>query len=184
MCSYFDNFSDKKPDKRCCDAEGCTEEGSYRAPRSREDLSSYYWFCLQHVQAYNRQWDYCAGMSAVELEIMIRQSVLGERPTWSPAMHQHMDRLLRRKAEAFRWAKEEETGDMPAPPMKPELHAALRILGFNAHVSLSEVRKRYLDMVKELHPDLNQADPVKEDKLKKINRAYDLLKKELEIADF
>ena len=32
------------------------------------DLDEFYWFCLQHVAAYNRSWDYFQGMGQEEIE--------------------------------------------------------------------------------------------------------------------
>ena len=42
---------------------GCEAMGEYRAPKSRRDLKDYWWFCLEHVRAYNSTWDYYKGMS-------------------------------------------------------------------------------------------------------------------------
>ncbi len=53
---------------RFCDQPDCLAEGPYPAPRSREDLRQYYWFCLDHVRAYNRAWNFYAGMSEAEVE--------------------------------------------------------------------------------------------------------------------
>ena len=38
---------------RTCDMPGCTATGDYRAPKSRTSLNEYWWFCLEHVRAYN-----------------------------------------------------------------------------------------------------------------------------------
>ena len=48
---------------RTCDSPGCEALGEYRAPKSRRDLKNYWWFCLEHVRAYNSTWDYYKGMS-------------------------------------------------------------------------------------------------------------------------
>ena len=52
---------------RRCDHPDCAEAGEHRAPRDR-GLKEYYWFCLEHVRAYNAAWDYFRGMSATEIE--------------------------------------------------------------------------------------------------------------------
>jgi hypothetical protein len=41
---------------RLCDHPGCAAAGDYRAPRSRNRLDVFFWFCLDHVRAYNAQW--------------------------------------------------------------------------------------------------------------------------------
>lgn len=43
-----------------CDFPGCNKPGEYRAPKNR-GLKEYYWFCLEHVQAYNAKWNYYEG---------------------------------------------------------------------------------------------------------------------------
>ena len=68
---------------RRCDHAGCKKAGEYRAPKSRRQLKDYYYFCLDHVQAYNKAWNYHAGMSAEEIERHMHAAVLGERPRWA-----------------------------------------------------------------------------------------------------
>ena len=53
---------------QCCDQPGCDKAGEYRAPRSRTALNQYFWFCLEHVRAYNASWDFYKGMSAAQIE--------------------------------------------------------------------------------------------------------------------
>jgi curved DNA-binding protein CbpA len=42
-----------------------------------------------------------------------------------------------------------------------------------------QLRSRYLTLVKKHHPDVNQGDPLAEDRLKDINEAYKILQKAL-----
>ena len=44
--------------------------GEYRAPKGRERLNEYFWFCLNHVREYNKAWDYYAGMSERECHLV------------------------------------------------------------------------------------------------------------------
>src|SRR5579884_3167615 len=67
---------------RSCDHPGCEAGGDFRAPRSRLELNHYFWFCLEHVRAYNLAWNYYAGMSQAEIEAEIRQDTVWQRPTW------------------------------------------------------------------------------------------------------
>ena len=67
---------------RSCDHPGCIAGGEYRAPKSRLDLHDYYWFCLEHVRAYNSAWNYYVGMSDAEIEAEIRHDTVWQRPTW------------------------------------------------------------------------------------------------------
>ena len=67
---------------RCCDLPGCGAPGEYRAPKSRLNLREYWWFCLEHVRAYNSTWDYYKGMSPVEMERELRADTAWQRPSW------------------------------------------------------------------------------------------------------
>ena len=53
---------------RLCAAEGCTAEAHYPAPKSRDALRDYIWFCLEHIRAYNKSWNYYEGLQGAALE--------------------------------------------------------------------------------------------------------------------
>src|SRR5581483_11385072 len=71
-----------EPPLRLCDHPGCECGGDFRAPRSRLELNHYFWFCLDHVRAYNAAWNYYAGMSEREIEAEIRRDTVWQRPSW------------------------------------------------------------------------------------------------------
>ena len=71
---------------RPCDRPDCAAFGEYRAPRDRQHLNEYFWFCLEHVREYNQIWNYYAGMSLEEVEAATRADILGQRPTWPLGM--------------------------------------------------------------------------------------------------
>src|SRR5258708_32746139 len=70
------------PPMRPCGHPGCAGRGDFRAPRSKSELNAFYWFCLDHVRAYNAAWNYYAGMSEAEIEAEIRSDTVWQRPTW------------------------------------------------------------------------------------------------------
>src|SRR5205814_2106987 len=76
----LDGEADTPP--RLCDHPGCIAGGDFRAPKSRLDLHDYYWFCLEHVRAYNSAWNYYAGMSDAEIEAEVRHDTVWQRPSW------------------------------------------------------------------------------------------------------
>ena len=55
--------AEPEPPARGCDHPGCAGGGEFRAPKSRLEIERYYWFCLEHVRAYNSAWNYYAGMN-------------------------------------------------------------------------------------------------------------------------
>src|SRR5689334_4757383 len=66
-----------------CDVRGCREAGCFKAPRSREALHDYRWFCLDHIREHNRKWDFFAGFDRDQIEQFIRDATTGHRPTWN-----------------------------------------------------------------------------------------------------
>ncbi len=63
----------------------------------------------------------------------------------------------------------------PSNPNTPEFEA-MAIMGLEPPVKLDEIKKRYKELAKKYHPDLNPNDKKAEDLLKTINMAYTILK--------
>lgn len=171
---------------RRCDHPGCAADGLYRAPKNRKSLTEYFWFCLDHVRAYNRAWDFCAGMGPEEIEAMIRQDIVGGRPTWplgwagrpKSTREAHINDPFgffdeEAEAEAARKARAKPSGP------KTEADQAMDTLGLSSPLTWNEVRVRYKELVKKFHPDANGGDTAAEEKLKLINQAYATLKSAL-----
>lgn len=168
--------------ERPCDAPGCAESAAYRAPRRRDRLDEYYWFCLDHVREYNRAWNYCAGMSEKDVEEAIRLDTVWRRPTWP--LNSAAARARRRFesgdfTDCFGFGDEfrpdaEETGNA-GHSGSGELHA-MRAMALKPPLTLTRLKARYKELVKQLHPDANGGDRAAEDRLKEINEAYATLK--------
>ncbi len=168
-----------------CDHPGCDAVATHRAPKSRDRLNDHYWFCLEHVRDYNRKWNYYAGMSNVQVEQEIRNDTVWRRPTWpfgstvdtgafNPKMAYRDDLgVFEAAAGARRQQKQERRAAEPAQ----HVQRALRIMAIEPPVTLTELKSRYKELVKRLHPDANGGDTVAEDKLKEINQAYATIKK-------
>ena len=67
---------------KMCDQLDCKKLGEYKAPKSRSKLNEYYFFCLQHVAAYNKSWDFYKGLSVDEIELSMRKDTVWDRPSW------------------------------------------------------------------------------------------------------
>ena len=176
MATYY--REDYVEEKRACDHAGCGGEGLHRAPRSPDALNDYLWFCLDHVRAYNKAWNYCAGMSEDEIEQQIRQSVTWDRPTWLPGSGYTMAERLRHtvydNAGFYGFARQEEA---PRPKPSTPYGKALEVLGLSEPIELLAIKRAYRKLVKENHPDLHGGDPAAEERLKKINQAFHLVKR-------
>ncbi|WP_207483445.1 J domain-containing protein [Arenibaculum pallidiluteum] len=171
------------PAPRCCDANGCAAAGEYRAPKARDKLNDYFWFCLDHVREYNKAWDYYAGMSADQIERHVRLDTTWQRPTWPMGSWQARERALREEAMrqrqyGFRTGREEDEED--APPRRPSMRTAeqeaLATLALVPPVTFEQIKARYRELVKRHHPDANGGAREAEERLKQINLAYTTLK--------
>ncbi len=146
----------------------CAESGTFRAPVSRDCLNQYYWFCLEHVRAYNAQWDFFKGMNTAQIEAHLRADQTWQRPSWplgsNGKIHDPLGLLGK-----------EQLNEPPPRPLSPE-DTALAALDLGRDIPFSEVKARYKSLVKQLHPDANGGDRQAEERLKEVNRAYSTLK--------
>jgi hypothetical protein len=174
--------------ERRCDMPECPCGGEYRAPKARDRLNEYFWFCLDHVRAYNARWDYYAGMSTGEIEAHLRADTLWHRPTW-PLSGRHHARNQDTRHYQFRdtfGLFDDLFGDRPGPDAGnhaggrqrvPQPQAkALALFELSPPVSLTDVKARYKALVKQHHPDANGGDKAAEERLKLINEAYVILR--------
>jgi hypothetical protein len=178
------------PIVRRCDMPACACSGEYRAPKSRDHLTEYFWFCLDHVRAYNAAWDYYAGMSTDQIEAHLRADTSWQRPTW-PLGGRHAaprDGAQRARDERhFRFRDDfglfddlfearagAEASRRQRPP-QPQAKA-LALFELAPPVSFVDVRARYKELVKQHHPDANGGDKAAEERLKLINEAYVILR--------
>ena len=161
-----------------CDKEGCNKPAEFRAPKDRT-LSDYYWFCLEHVQEYNAQWDYYAGMTSDEIEEHLKQDVCWQRPTWKlgergfdPAMFADPFDM---KEQIFGSAKEENFKADKTPSADPVIAAAAKVLELDFPLQLEEVRTNYKRLAKTYHPDSHGGSKELEERFKDITEAYRLI---------
>jgi hypothetical protein len=160
---------------RLCDHPGCTAGGDYRAPQARDRLSNFYWFCLDHVRAYNAQWNYYAGMSAAEVEAEIRADTVWQRPSWPFGSRTsfRFDPKIR-DFGLFGFAEEPERAARKRPLSEQE--QALAVFELVPPITFAGLRARYKALVKLHHPDAHGGDKAAEERLKVINQAYSTLK--------
>lgn len=153
----------------------CGAAGEYRAPKSRTALNDYWWFCLEHVRAYNGSWDYYKGMSPGEIEAQLRSDTAWQRPTWpigrlgasawdDDVLHDPLHILAATRAEPGRHHKAIQTPS--------ELREPLATLGLSWPTTLDAVKSRYKELAKRHHPDANGGSRDAEERLKTINLAY------------
>ena len=167
-------------DVRPCAQQGCKEEGAYRVPKSRDELSKHIWLCLAHARAHNESWDYFRGMSEREIESFRNDAVIGHRPTWPLGK-----RAARLHNPPGGFNFDEHFGGEPseAPqPRRPERQVtrvqltAFDTLNLEPSATLNEIKARYKELVKRFHPDANGGDRGAEERLKQVIKAYGVLR--------
>ncbi len=171
------SFSAARPQQalRACDQPGCAGEGVFRAPKSRQHVDSYHWFCLEHVRAYNAAWNYYAGMNEREIEHELRSDTVWQRPTW-PLGWRTAQRQLRDPFDILDGdVHDTRTRRERRPPPNPEDQAA-ELFELRPPFTLAELKRRYKTLVKQHHPDAHGGDKDAEERLKAINQAFALLK--------
>ncbi|MEL6516812.1 MAG: J domain-containing protein [Pseudomonadota bacterium] len=169
--------------QRQCEHPGCTEPGQYRAPKSPDTLDEYYWFCKEHVRAYNLKWNFFNGTTEEEFEEQMEKDRVWDRPTkpfsnqgdearaWSRLGVDDPHQIL--GANATRNPGKSVTGTRRLPPTE---RRAIDILEAKDHWTKAEIRKQYKSLVKDLHPDMNGGAREDEDRLQEVVWAWDQIK--------
>ena len=174
------------PKVRPCSVKGCTGEGAYRVPKSRDQISTYLWVCLAHARQINEKWDFFKGMSDADVAQFQEEALTGHRPTWP----------MGKRAAGVRGAEGPNHGNYhvedgyavfgdveePAGPRRPERvltrlqRQAFDILNLEPNATLNEIKARYKELVKRFHPDANGGDRGTEERLKQVIKAYGVLR--------
>lgn len=160
---------------RHCDHPDCQEPGIYPAPRSPDQLNSYYYFCLPHVREYNAGWNFYANQPN-RLSDDMRAAGTWGRPTWP------FGSLLGQRPQRLKFAFDKDFGDTnhtkPSRPAAPldERGKALQVFGLQGQVTWPRIRQRYRELVKQYHPDANGGSTTAAETFKAIMAAYATLK--------
>ena len=197
--SYFNKIRVKsrkspepKPAKRSCEADGCDLPGEHKAPKGRQAEGEYYWFCLEHVRAYNKGYNYFSGMDDSSIQSFQKDSSTGHRPTWRMGVDGKGDQPqptgrakyghTQNASDPFRLFPDAKAADAAAAGGKQrrKVHnmerKSLQKMGLDDTATPEEIRARYKQLVKQHHPDANGGDRSLEDRLREIITAYNYLK--------
>ena len=182
------DVSDSAGQPSRCDFKGCNLEGIYKAPKGPRRLRDYYFFCLEHVRQYNKEWNYNADFNEEELEEMSRQSTTWERPSWpfgsgeryfSAFMNNEFrdifgvfeaDNLRYKEGKKCKFSQS-NNGGMSSLELD-----ALNVMELKLPLDVGQLKSQYKYLVKLNHPDRNGGDKDAEERLKLINEAYTTLK--------
>lgn len=178
-----------KPQERGCDHPGCGLKGEFRAPKGRAQEGQYYWFCLEHVRAYNASYNYFAGMGDEAIADYQKDALTGHRPTWKMGSKTAASRKQGQTQAEPDYVdpldlfglggvdpRRKQTPDDARPALNGAARKAFEALGIEPGLSKAEVKARYKDLVKRFHPDTNGGDRSLEERLQEVIRAYNTLK--------
>lgn len=188
---------------RVCEWEGCNKPGAYRAPKSRDNLSEYRWFCLDHIREYNQQWNYYENMSDEEVAASTDADRLWGRPTWEFGKQAPQPGPAGPHADGEAWKRFglddplEVLGDKGTinPGARKEarkarerllpqaIRRALEVMHLDALATKSDIRTRYKELVKRFHPDQNGGDRSEEARLREVLWAWEQLSKSDAFSD-
>lgn len=164
--------------QRCAWA-GCDQPGNFRAPRSRNNLREYQWFCEPHIKEFNKNWNYFEGMTQDEIYEYQRDATTGHRPTWRvDQLGKNADRKME---EAFHRMFGEGGGGSRnfsathSAPISARNRDALAALDLEHPSDKASIKAQYRELVKKYHPDVNHGNAQAEEIFKKITLAYDQL---------
>ena len=169
-------------DVRPCASPGCKDEGAFRVPKSREELSKHVWLCLAHARAHNESWDYFKGMSERDIESFRNDAIIGHRPTWplgKRAARLHNGLKNFDFDSAFGVENEQKEAQSPRRPVRQLSRlqqTAFDTLNLEPSATLNEIKARYKELVKRFHPDANGGDRGAEERLKQVIKAYGVLR--------
>lgn len=175
---------DEDEQSGCCDYPGCLEDGMYKAPKSRLQLRSYHYFCLEHVREYNKEWNYHKGLNEQQVENSIRRSTTWDRPSWPFGTRHKMFQSFVKgnvtdKFDFFEMDSFSRNNGEPNKKFNADQLDALDIMGLKPPIDIPKLKSQYKYLVKIHHPDRNGGDRKAEERLKLINEAYTTLKQVL-----
>lgn len=159
----------KKNTERLCSNPDCHELGIYPAPKSRDNLREYLYFCITCIRDFNKSWNYFAGLNEKELEVEIRKSVTWDRPSWkfgTRNINYDFEKSFRLFDEQKKAIKENV--------IDKKLENCFKTLGLDFDTDLNAVKSRYKILAKKWHPDVQneQLSKYNKDKFIIITNAY------------
>tara|TARA_B100000900_G_scaffold407334_1_gene419873 strand:- start:11 stop:547 length:537 start_codon:yes stop_codon:yes gene_type:complete len=162
----------KKNTERLCSNPECLELGVYPAPKSRDKLREYLYFCINCIRDFNKSWNYFEGLNEQELEVEIRKSVTWNRPSWKFGT-KNLNHDFEKAFKEF----ENQKNNNNKKVLDKNLENAFKILGLSTETSINEVKTKYKFLAKKWHPDVQNENKSKdnEDKFINITNAYKII---------
>ena len=150
-------------------------------PRREKD----YWsFCLEHVRQYNQTYNFFKGMNDAAVMAYQKDALTGHRPTWKMGTGKRKVRpdfyALGSRDDPFSLfgdgMRAEQKGETEKRQIRNAERKALDRLGLDVGATPHQVKMRFKELVKQLHPDANGGDRSTENRLVEVIQSYNYLK--------
>lgn len=174
---------------RPCDQEGCQRIAIVRVAKSPREALTKLWFCEDHARAHNARWNFFDGMSAEESEAARLANIYGDRPTWAMGKNERARTAARARgpadlrdafgifSEAVKASQAARPETREGRPVSKLQSKAFATLDLAVSAPAAEIRKRYAELLRRFHPDVNGGDRSAEGQLQEVVRAHHILKK-------
>jgi curved DNA-binding protein CbpA len=155
-----------------CEVDGCELAGEYRAPRRRGGgVKDYHYFCLKHVQEFNKSYDFFSGMDEDEIVNFRHEAITGHRPTWRTGEQIDLRMIELEHAFAKFWNPNIASHN---PTLPKNINQALELFGITHPTDKKTIKSAYKKLVKQYHPDINK-EVGADEKFKQITECYNIL---------
>jgi len=185
-----------------CEWPGCTTKSEHRSPKGRGREGEYWHFCLTHAHAYNKSYNYFAGMDDEAIKTFQEKAERGHRITHSIGINYQdiinnkvfsENRSHQNKASDSRFDRvhhyvkycidKEISGNQASLPPNHRRRVrgraecrSLDTMGLSDNPCPADIRAQFKVLVKRHHPDVNGGDRSHEEYLQKVIEAYNYLK--------
>lgn len=167
----------------CCAWPGCTEEGTFPAPKSPRDIGGRQYFCAKHIKEFNKHWNGLDGFSVDEIFDMQNGGATWNRPTRPMGVNSQSfsaaNATFNSAEDLYKFFKQRQVNggaaeDAQAPEALPaDVQEACAIFALKEPIAGKKLKTKYLELVKKNHPDV--APDASPDVIKRINVAYKIL---------
>ncbi len=165
----------------------CAEPGIFPAPRNPRNLSERQYFCEPHIKLFNSRWNGLDGFSEHEIYQMQDGAATWQRPTWNIGLGAaggingaKVEHPFTNADDLFgffksRVAREKAGESLPSTAHLPaDVKESCAIFGIEQPLEVMMLKKRYINLMKQHHPDVNKAEAAAE-QTKRINIAFRIL---------
>lgn len=174
---------------RACDAPECQRIAVVRVAKSPRAATEKLWLCADHARAHNAQWNFFDGMSPEEAEAARLANIYGDRPTWAMGKNERARTSARARgpadlrdafgifSEAVKTSHRVRPDMRDGRPVSKLQSKAFQTLDLPVSAPAADIRKRYAELLRRFHPDVNGGDRSAETQLQDVVRAHHILKK-------